>query len=107
KAGLAEMARRTLRLAINQQREMSLNRSGDIGVQLLAFAAQQRAVGGVLNQGMLEGIDCLGRRAPAEDQFGVNELVQSPLNLSHWQRRRGGDQCIGELAADRGTGLGP
>ena len=57
-------------------RKLSLQRRGDLGVQLLTPVAQQRAVGGILHKRVLEGILRIRRRPAPEDQFGFYELFQ-------------------------------
>ena len=48
-------------------------------MQQLAPASQQRSIGGVLHQRVLEDVDRLGRRAAAEDQLGRDQLVEGRL----------------------------
>jgi hypothetical protein len=55
-----------------------LERLGDAGVQPLAVAVQQAGVGGVANQGVLEGIGRLRRRAAAIDQAGGARRARRP-----------------------------
>ena len=57
-------------------RKLSLQRRGDLGVQLLTPVAQQRAVGGILHKRVLEGILRIRRRPAPKDQFGFYELFQ-------------------------------
>ena len=45
----------------------------DGAVQLLAARAQHGGIGGILYQGVLEGIDGVGRRAAHEQQFGLDQ----------------------------------
>src|SRR5690348_9488429 len=67
-ASLCEMMRQELRLGTSDIGELLLKNPADPRVQLLALAAQQSAVGGVPHQRMLEGIDRIRWRTPAEGQ---------------------------------------
>jgi hypothetical protein len=58
--------RKQLRLGFRALREAPLDQLRDAGVQLLAAIAQERAVGRVLYQRVLEGVGCL-RRSPARE----------------------------------------
>jgi hypothetical protein len=58
-----------LGLAANQLRGMSLERYGDLRVQLLPGTAQQAAMRRVLHQRVLEGIERVGWRAALEHQL--------------------------------------
>ena len=51
----------------------------DSGVELLALGLEQRLVGRVLDQGVLEAVGRLGRRAAAEDQLGSDELIEGAV----------------------------
>ena len=42
----------------------------------LPRALEERLIGGVLNQGVLEGVVCVGWRAAAEHQLRGDELVE-------------------------------
>ena len=50
-------------------------------MQLLASALEQAAVGGILDQGVLEAVGGVGRRAAAEDQLGSDELVEGGVEI--------------------------
>jgi hypothetical protein len=51
-------------------------------VQLLSGTTQQFAVSGILHQRMLEGVDRIRRRAPAEHEAGDHEPIQRGIQLS-------------------------
>ena len=53
---------------------------------LLPCALEQRLIGCLLNQGVLEDDRCLGWHSPLVEQFGVDELRQSVLQglLVQW-----------------------
>ena len=82
-----------------------LDRRGDPRMQRLARPAQQRAIGGVLDQRVLELVLGGGRRAALEHKAGGDELVERAARLGFAARRDGGDQLVGKFAADRGAGL--
>jgi hypothetical protein len=48
----------------------------------------------VLHQRVLEGIDCVGRRAALEDEFGTNEATESGLQLVVGKTRDGMQQLV-------------
>ena len=54
---------------------------------------------------MLERVDRVRGRPPAEDQFGFDQLAQTLCDLACWQRRCRSDQRVGKLAADCGARL--
>jgi hypothetical protein len=74
--------------------KLLFKRRGDAGMQLLAPAAQQRTVGGVLHQRVLEGIFRIGGCPAPEDQFGVHELRQGVIQLPLRHRRHGADELV-------------
>ena len=57
------VVRQDLRLDIGGIGKSILQDRSDARMQLLPSGAQQRAVGGILHQGVLEGIDRIGRSA--------------------------------------------
>src|SRR6516164_11182805 len=73
---------------------------------ILAHAAQQCAVGYVLDQSMLEQIIRSGRGAPLKYQARLDEAVQRLIQraLSELVDRRS-QELIGEFTADRCAGL--
>jgi hypothetical protein len=71
----------------------------DTPVQLLPLAPQQRAIGRVLDQRVLEEEAGLWRRTPAERETGGDELIQRGIQLSRVPLRDGHQQLIGELPA--------
>ena len=72
------MLREELGLAVHQLGEMGFERFGDPGMELLARAAQQSAVGGVLHQRVLEQVLGRGRRSALKDQAGIDEALRAP-----------------------------
>ena len=61
------------------------------GMQRDAFGFEQALVGGVADQGMLEQVGRVGRRAAAEDQFGLHQPVQRVGQLGLGQAGQCGD----------------
>ena len=55
-------------------REPPLDHARDLGVQLLSAALEQRVVGRVLHQRVLEGVDRIRRRAATEGQSRLDQL---------------------------------
>jgi hypothetical protein len=62
--------------------EPRLEHCGDASVQLLALGLEEGLVSRVLDQGMLEAVCRVGRRATTEDQLGRNQLVEGALQLT-------------------------
>ena len=69
------MARHMLGFGLDKAGKMRLKCASNACVQLLTLAAQQSAVGGILNKRMLERIDGLRWGSPAEHQFGRDKLL--------------------------------
>ena len=79
--GFAIVARQYLGLAVDQLREMRLQRFRDPAVQLLSGIAQQAAIGRFLYQHVLEGIDRIGWCAALIDQLGRDQPAESSSQL--------------------------
>ena len=62
-------------LALAYLWEFRLEGLGDLGMQGAAWFAQQRAVGGVLHQGMLEQIARMWRHALLEQQASLHQPI--------------------------------
>src|SRR5271154_2156114 len=75
------MTRQQLGLALGDLRELGFEGFGDTGVKRAARLAQQRAVGRVLHQGVLEQICRMGRRALPEQQTSRDETVERRSHL--------------------------
>ena len=63
-------------------------------------------VGGVLNQGVLETVDGVGRAAAPKHELRGDELVEPALQLLSRPVGDCGDELVGELAADHSADLG-
>ena len=74
-------------------------------MQGLARAAQQRAVGGVLDQRVLEQIFRRRRHAALKDEAGFDEAAQSLLQFGLGERRGRCQQLMGKVAPDGGADL--
>src|SRR5262245_40215519 len=86
--------------------QMLFQRLCDPCVQLLTLVTQQRAVGNVLNQGVLEQIRGPWRRATTEKQAGVRQLSERHAHLRVPAGGDGSEQFVGKLATKRGAHLG-
>jgi len=102
-SGFGKMVREEFGLGFDDLRELGLQHLGDAGVQLLAAGFEERAVGGVLNEGVLEAVGDLGRAAAAVDQLGCDQLVEGGLEVRLRAVGDGGEERMGELAAERGS----
>jgi hypothetical protein len=60
---LGVVVRQQLGLGSRGVRQTLLDDPGDLAVQFLPAAPEQRVVGGLLHQGMLDGVHRIGRRA--------------------------------------------
>jgi hypothetical protein len=78
----------------------------DAGVQVLAPGLKQGAVGGILDQGVLEAVGGVRWRAAAEDELGRDQLVEGGLQLRLRPVGDRGEQRVRELPANRGADLG-
>ncbi len=100
------MLREEFGLGFDDLRKLFLHDLRDPGMQVLALGLEQRAVGGVLDQRVLEAVGGIGRGAAAIDQLGRNQLVQRRLQLRLGPVGDRGEQPVGELAPERGADLG-
>jgi len=66
-------------------------------VIVTACGAQQRLVGGVLDQGVLERVGSGGWRAAAKDQPGFDELVEGGYELAIGKSLDGGELLVGGI----------
>ena len=76
KVSFGEVVREHLRLGCRDVRERLLERPGNSRVQRLPPIAQQCAVGGVLNEGVLEQIGRVRGDAISEQQPGLHQTVE-------------------------------
>ena len=99
------VTRHELRLARGDFREFLLEGLRDPGMQRAAWPPQQRAVGSILNERMVEQIARLRWRVLAEQQAGAHQPIQRAFQFSFRLTRHGIQQRMREFAADRGTDL--
>jgi len=92
--------RQDLRLAFGSLGELAFKGFGDAGVKRASRLAQQRAIGSVLHQCMLEQVARLRRHALPEQQACLNETVERRSQLRLGLPRHRCQQCVGKLAAD-------
>src|SRR5450755_1386696 len=87
------MLSQELRLCRYDLRELAFERGGDMRVKLLASAAEQGAVSGILHQRMLEQVARQRWHALPEQQACLNETVerraQLRLGLARYRRQQG------------------
>src|SRR4051812_36999235 len=99
------MMRQEFRLTRNPLGKAPLHDFSDARMQLLPITAQKRAVGGILNQSVLEEVSRMGRRALSEQQAGANETVQRRSQFRLPLAYQRGQQRIRKLAPNRGPDL--
>ena len=89
-----------------RMRKALLEHLADAGVQLLALGAQQAAIGGILEQRVLELVGDLGHRAAAEQKLRLDQLGQRLLERHLAEGREGRQQLVAEHAPERRGQLG-
>jgi hypothetical protein len=102
-----------LRVVVSQQgglsgdnlRKAVFERLGNVTMKRLAPGTQQRAVGGILHQRMLESILCVGRCSAAQDQLGAYQLCQSVIQLLLRDWRDSADQLVRKMSAKSSSDL--
>ncbi len=100
-AGLARVMAEHLRLGVGGGEGVE-----DPSVDRLPLGFEQALVGGVADQRVLEAVVRLGRAAAAEDELGLEQLVESGRQLFRRLVGDRGEQAVVELAADAGGNLG-
>ncbi len=93
--------RQDLGLALGDLGELAFKGFGDTGVKRASRLAQQRAIGRVLHQGMLEQVARLRRHALPEQQACLNETVERRPQLRLGLARHRRQQRMRELPPDR------
>src|SRR4030088_2195633 len=78
---------------------------GDARMQLLPIAAQKCAVGGILHQSVLEGVNGLWLHSALEHQSRSDEPSQFALQLPLVLGDDGAEQLVRKLAANGSSGL--
>jgi hypothetical protein len=104
-ARLGAVLSQHLRLALWELGPHPLDRLGRPPVQRAAALAQQRALGGIADQCVAEGIDGLRRLAAPLDQVGRGERVERRPQRRPGQAGHLRQQVVGELAPEYRAGL--
>ena len=105
KPGLSKMVGDDFRLAFGHRREPLEQHFGDARMQLPPPALEQRDVGGILHQRVLERVGRVRRRSAPGDKAGGRQLLERRVELDRGQDRHRADQLVGELPSDRGADL--
>ena len=95
--GLGVVMRQQLGLGLAVLGKLRLQHLRNALVILLPRALQQRLIGRVLDQGMLEDIRRLRRQPPLVEQLRLHELRRPCCNVLLVQGRHGLQQLIGKL----------
>jgi hypothetical protein len=83
------MMRDDLWLAFGDRRQAVTQRLADASMQNLSPALEKTLIGRVLDQGMLEAVDCLRRDAASGRQLGLFEPGERHLQRSLIERGHG------------------
>src|SRR4029077_1472048 len=102
---LSAVTRQELRLALRNVSELAFEHFRDAGVQRAAGLTQQCAIGGVLNESMLEKIGGVRRKALPEEQSCPGKPVERRGQVRLGRSGHEGEQRVRELAPDRGADL--
>ena len=84
---------------------MTFERRGDPPVEVPSLLPQEGAVGDILAERVLEGIDGVGASAVAEKEAGAHEAVQRSDEIGFVEPGDLPDQGVREFAADGGARL--
>ena len=101
-----EVAGNDLGLCLGDVRELRFERLADPLMKLLALLFDERVVGRVLDQGVLERVLRARQAAPLAEQVGRDELLQFRLQVGVVEHRDGPHHFVRELAADGRGQLG-
>jgi hypothetical protein len=93
--------RQQLGLSLTDLGEACLHHLGNVLMVPLAGALEQRLIGRVLDQGMLEAVRRLWRQTLLIEELCLHQLLQPPLQGALVPRRNGLQQGIGKLAPER------
>src|SRR5215831_3424256 len=103
--GGGQMMGQEFGLTLDEIGEMLLENGCHSGVQFLSPDTQQRAVGSVLHQRVLEQVEGLRRNPPTEQQPSLGETVKPSPQSSSGPPRHMFDQVVAELAAEHRADL--
>ena len=104
-ASLGAVTRQQLRLALGNLGELAFEGFGDTGVKCASRLAQQRAIGRVLHQGMLEQVGRMRRHTLPEQQTSRNETVQRRSEFRPGFAYHRSQEGMRELPPDRRADL--
>src|SRR4029450_9704567 len=97
--------RQQLRMAFGNLRRLALQGFRDTGVKRASLLPQQRAIGRILHERMLEQVGCMRRHAMPEKQASGNGKVkrrfQLPVRLAYDRSQQG----MREVAPNRSPNL--
>ena len=105
-AGPGEVLRQQLGPRFRDVRRQGLDRLRDRRMQLPPPREEQRAIGRIQHQRVLEREGGMRRHAGAEHEARLRQPVQQLAQLGLRPPRNGSEQLVGELPADRGADLG-
>jgi len=92
------VVREQLGLAFDDSRKPPLEQVRDASVQLLASRLEQRLIGSVLNQGVLEAIVGLRTRALGNEEIRFGEPVERGVEGRVFKPADSAEQRIGEIS---------
>ena len=104
-SGLGAVTRQQFGLVLGNLGELALESFGDASVKRASRLAQQRAVGRVLHQRVLEQISRVRRHALPEQQTCRNETVERRLEFRFRLARHRSQQSMRKLSPNRRSDL--
>ena len=102
-AGCGSVMGKQFRLPLDEISKLILEHRGDASMQFLAASPQQRAVSGVLHQGVFKHVRGLRRCAAAEQESRIGQLAKCDLEIGTPGHRL--DQFVAEFTPEHGTNL--
>ena len=103
---LGVVVRLQFRFGRDSRGKLALQHLGDLSVIVLAGPFEQRLIGRVLHQCVLEQVPRAGRSTPLVEQLGVDQQRQAFLQLGLFDRNDRLHHLIGELPPEHGAELG-
>ena len=100
-----QVVRQQFRFGIFGRGKVFFEHSRDLGVQRPAPSLEQRVVGGILHQGVLEGVDGIGQVAAPERESRFGQLVERAVELGLGVGCDCRNELVAELAPDRRADL--
>src|ERR1700736_3399184 len=99
------MTRKYLRMRLLDHRELLSDGTCDDEMQLLAPTLEERFVGRIADQRVLELVSRIGRDAADVKQFRVSKTAKRRLQLRFSDRMDRTEQFVGKFAADHRADL--